>query len=303
METKEKGSEISVLVQGPMIEGGWNIQDCVGSVERLLPQAEIVISTWENPDTKGLQGDKIVLVEDPKEVTVNLLGNINRQIAGRLAGLKVCSRKYTLVMRSDSELVNLNFLDAFRKGYERGRYDSYRFFEERVVCCSGGRMENALYHLCDWFFFGLTKDLLSLYEIPMFDPTNMENERLPKYHTPHEYLTIHFIEKFLKLDYDYAKLHRKEEVKRWQQILCENFITQGFYKNYGIINRKQPYLDNQIQNDTKLFPGIRHLMLNFEKEDWICLYNLLYGKKEKVSQRISWRIARRVNAIYRKIRR
>lgn len=264
--------DISVLIQGNICR---ETRECIESIKKFLPEAEIIISTWQQCVT-DFEECKVVKLDDPGYIEYNSLANTNRQLVGRKEGLKYCNGKYTLIIRSDSKILNLNFIKMFREKLLRGQSNKYRFLQERVVICSASKIENALYFLCDWFFFGLTDDLKS-----------------PKYSTPHEYLGYSFAENNISsFCYDYGKLKSSEEVQRWKCILLENFITLGFYKNYGIVNLKQPYYSNQIKNSKFTYSAIHHLALNFEFEDWVDLYNKMYMVKFRCRKRITWRLSK-----------
>ena len=294
-----KNEEVDVVVQG--IVDGERTKLCIESIRTFLPGARVILSTWKGQKL-NLNVDLIVESDDPGNLSVNLLGNINREIVGRMEGLRVCERKYTLIIRSDSKILNLNFVDEFERDYERGRYKAYDFLEKRVIMCSSGNMKNSLYFLCDWFFFGLTIDLIKLYDLPLFDKKEIEDTSLPQYSTPHEYLAINFVKKFIELKYDYSRRKNKKEKEQWEKILCENFITLGFYENYGILNLKEPYYSNQIRNASNFFCGMKHLMLNYEKEDWILIYNRLYRKRERIEKRLEWRAGWIGIRVYRMIK-
>ena len=111
-------SEITVIVQGPVVGGGDAPPDdrltywCLESIRRHLPGARIVLSTWEGSDTDGLDCDDIVFNTDPGGVPLFLsarakvLNNVNRQIVTTKAGMNLCSSNYALKMRSDMALGN-----------------------------------------------------------------------------------------------------------------------------------------------------------------------------------------------------
>ena len=52
-----KSANISVVVQGAI---GTNTEQCLQSVRRFLPSAEIVLSTWVGADTTNLDYDKLI---------------------------------------------------------------------------------------------------------------------------------------------------------------------------------------------------------------------------------------------------
>ena len=66
-------SDISVVVQGaiagPSKDGkAYPTRDCLLSIRRRLPGAEIILSTWKGSDVTGLDYDQLVLNDDPGAV-------------------------------------------------------------------------------------------------------------------------------------------------------------------------------------------------------------------------------------------
>lgn len=298
-----KDIDISVLVQGEVNE---KTIECIKSIKKKLPKAEIIISTWKNQNKQILdllKEEYVIQLDDPG--SVKGLNNTNRQIYGRKKGLEECNKTYTLIIRSDSIIVNLNFIKAFIEQPLGGKYKDSVLFKNRIIICSAAKLENQLFHICDWYFFGRTEDLQNLYDIPLYFPKKEEVIVYPYENTPHEYITLLNVIKKHKINYRYSEFYNRTYIKIWKEFLCENFITLGFYRSYGILNLKLPYLEEQKKNMG--FIGVKHLMLNFEIEDWIILYKELY--KENISTnifnikfRFKWRIARKILKLYRLFR-
>lgn len=289
--------DIDVVVQGITDE---NTSKCISSIKKYLPNSRIILSTWRDCST-DYQHDELVVSKDPGYISQNHLANTNRQIVGRLNGLELCKRKYTLIIRSDSEIINLNFIKAYINHPPKNGASNYTNLKSRIVICSAGKLENALFFLCDWYFFGLTDDIKKFYSLPPFD-NNDESLDLsrPKFQTPHEFIGISFSNLISKFDYGYNNFYDKTYKELWERILVDNFITLGFYKRYGIINHKEPYYSNQKKNEG--INGIYHLMMNFEKEDWNNLYYKYYHKKIHENIRVRWIVARFLLKIYRVVR-
>jgi len=175
-------SDITVVVQGPVQALPDRDQDegvtkqCLASVRLHLPGARIILSTWENQDLDGLTFDELHINEDPgtnireyKKDGRPVKMNNNRQIASSVGGLKQVKTKYALKLRSDNFLTGSEFVDIQKRFTKRS--EDCRFFKERVVAVntftrqyhSGKRVA---FHLSDFFHFGLTEDLLLLWDIP-----------------------------------------------------------------------------------------------------------------------------------------
>lgn len=248
-----------------------------------------------------LEYDYLVVSEDPGYIKKCNLANTNRLLTGRNQGLKYCKRKYTLVIRSDSEIINLNFLEAFEKQPKKDKNTKYSNLKSRIVICSAGNLKNSLFFLCDWYFFGLTEDVKKMYAIEPFDEANGKLDlSRPEFQTPHEFLGIGFSRGITSLDYEYKQFHDSTYRALWEHILVDNFIPVGFYKRYGIVNLKEPYYSNQKKNEG--VHGIVHLMMNLEKEDWNCLYRKYYHDRISERVRVRWLISRCLISLYRVIK-
>lgn len=103
-------SDISVVVLGTIFKSF--IKEFLKTIRKLMSNSEIVLSSWKSDDVRGLGYDKLVLTEDPGD---NSFCNINRLVLSRIAGIKFASRKYVLAIRSESDILNTNFLNFFNK--------------------------------------------------------------------------------------------------------------------------------------------------------------------------------------------
>lgn len=68
-----KPKDISVVVQGAINKE--ITPRCLQSIRTLLPNAEIILSTWEGSDVDGLDYDKLVLNKDPGAVKCDVIDN------------------------------------------------------------------------------------------------------------------------------------------------------------------------------------------------------------------------------------
>ena len=95
--------DISVIVQGPIMGGAERLTGrAIESVRRVLPGAEIILSTWHGSDTGALACDALVLSDDPGATNWlrrgdaaaldKKLNNGNRQIVSTRAGLARATR-------------------------------------------------------------------------------------------------------------------------------------------------------------------------------------------------------------------
>ena len=188
--------DITVVVQGPIQtlkdrpqEDGIT-QKCLSSVRQYLPGSKIILSTWPDQNLDGLDFDELVISEDPgpnirynnKDGSPKYFNN-NRQIASSKAGLKKVTTRYAVKLRSDNFLTGNEFVELHSRYTQR--FDEHRFFDERVVVCNVftrmyAKGFRVAHHLSDFFYFGLTKDLLSIWDIDFYpDAKPTENKTNP----------------------------------------------------------------------------------------------------------------------------
>ena len=173
-------AQISVVIQGPVLGGPELPRDqrftvrAIASVRRVLPSAQIVLSTWEGSDTSGLEVDRLVTSPDPGGYVLknpgypDYVNNVNRQLASTLSGLRAADREFAIKLRTDCELLHDGFLNGWEDAPRRS--DSLRVFESPVVCgelfTRDPRILSYLFHPADIFHFGRREDLLRFWDVP-----------------------------------------------------------------------------------------------------------------------------------------
>ncbi len=299
-----KSEDIDVVIQGAIDS---NTVICAESVRKFLPYANIILSTWSRADASDVDYDVLHYEDDPGRNMITRLGNINREIVGRRGGCRECSRDYTLIMRSDSKIINLNFINWYESDLPDVS-NGYNFLKERIVICSTGWFDNSIFFMCDWFFFGKREDIADMFDLEIA-PDSLEEyprrpgKRVPQFSSPHEYLAITWVKKHLPFfEYDYHEFSTSTYQQMWKQIIAGNFIMGGFYKDYGILNLKEPYYTNQLNNYSRFINGVNHLMLNAEYEDWANIMRETCHVDVHVTRRLKWKLARILVRIYRIIK-
>ena len=178
-------SEISVVLHGPIqasaereMEEGIT-QKSIASVRQYLPGAKLLLSTWEGQPIEGLDVDQIILNQDPgaNVVGYNQFGipqieNQNRQILSVKNGLKSVTTPYTVKLRSDNFLTGNNFITEQQRHLSRVDNDAH--FLERVVVLHRytkviAEGQYVSRHLCDFFAYGRTQDIQTMWDLPLFD--------------------------------------------------------------------------------------------------------------------------------------
>ncbi|MFO6423882.1 WavE lipopolysaccharide synthesis family protein [Motilimonas sp. KMU-193] len=194
-------ADITVVVQGPVqVYDNRHIDenitsDCLASVRQHLPGAKIILSTWHNQDLSGLDYDELILNEDPgpnlrhftKNKKPRILNN-NRQIATSRNGLKAVTTKYAVKLRTDNILTSNKFVELQARYNTRNEPDS--LFVERVVITNTFTRKYAkglpvAYHFSDFFYFGLTTDLIKIWDLAYLPDYDIDQEKFPNKHYPY----------------------------------------------------------------------------------------------------------------------
>lgn len=170
-------SQISVVVQGALSQ---ETIEVLTSIRKHLPQAEIIISTWEGTDVNAIAGlyDQLVLSKDPGAIIFDdkdkKTNSINRILVSSQNGINAATRKYVLRLRSDLELKNSNVLkliDNFGVRNPASALFKQRIFAYEVFSIKYDvkkeTKQKMLFHISDWCYLGLKEDLQTLFDVPV----------------------------------------------------------------------------------------------------------------------------------------
>lgn len=168
-KTVMKTNNVSIVVQGGVSA---TTVDVLHGLRKIFPKAEIILSTWENSDLRGLDYDKVLLSPDPgaqmADEAAGVYNNVNRQIVSTQAGLRAATRPYILKTRTDILFKDAKFLSYF------GLFDTEPplYFKNRLLICNyytrNPRVWPVCFHPSDWLLFGLAEDMRKYYEnIPL----------------------------------------------------------------------------------------------------------------------------------------
>lgn len=253
-----KSKDISVVVQGAIDKE--NTPLCLKSIRKYLPNAEIILSTWEGSDVDGLDFDKLVLNKDPGAVLCapkfNYYNNINRQLLSSQNGIKECNRKYAMKIRTDNILTKNSFLKYFNK-FEK-RCDKFKLFEKRLIVLTlFSRKFFGIpnpFRICDWVTFGLTEDVkkyylnIDLVKEPEFSlyfqdhPELISKDNPSPFHyhryTTEQYYTLNCFKKFFtEIEMENLEDFNDTNIKQSEIALANNFIFLD-YSQHGIYLKK-----------------------------------------------------------------
>lgn len=254
-------SDISVVVQGPVFEDSSVV---LSGIRRVLPGATVILSTWEGSDLSGLDYDVLVENKDPgaHEYTWRRSNNLKRQLVSTLAGLREVRTRYVLKLRSDLVLESTDFLSYFESFPHR--HSSFTIFEKRILNAparyvaenmihSAVDADRFLFHINDFIFFGLTSDLLKLWDIPQpsDDFFSYFDFGIGSQFCPEQYIWLMCLRKYGDVQYKDALDFSFDALSVSDMSMTNNFIflDVSIWKFYSI---KYPFYS--LMNRVLAFP-------------------------------------------------
>lgn len=170
IETDTKQGEFAIIIQG-QIKDQFTLET-LRIYKKIFPKAVIIISTWDDTDAHTIHqlknnGAHVVLSHLPENCG---LSNVNYQIVSSLAGLKYADKlgaAFSFKTRSDQRIYNPNSFEFLKTVLERWPLEENKLNQAcRIVTVSGFRYQMYVpYFLQDFLYFGMTKDLLKLFDI------------------------------------------------------------------------------------------------------------------------------------------
>lgn len=241
------GRNISIVVQGAYSD---ITLICLSSFRKIFPNAEIILSTWQNSEVSSPDADRIIFSDDPGTVfadkVAKTLNNVNRQLVSTKAGLAAATRQFVLKTRSDVVFHNGNFITYF------GKYDGIQspYFQNRLLICNyytrNPRISHICFHPSDWLLFGTRSDILQYYEtIPCmseseagwFETRKKASAIFTNYlcrFTPEQHIFLSFINKYQPVDcncyYDFSC----NLAQRTERAFADCFVVLDYQKHWAI---------------------------------------------------------------------
>jgi hypothetical protein len=287
-----KISDLSVVVQGAVDSSVTS--RCLQSVREHLPQARIILSTWDNSDIKGLDYDELVLNPLPEHLWNVYLPNnpfgyskqnsMNNQIISSYAGLKKVSTQYAMKFRTDFILTSNSMISAYNElSKAMPKSDpKWRVFEKKILTMSTGnpRIMSLAYHLGDFVQLGLAKDVLRLWSIP---PLTQEDAQWCQVrgitHAPHFFAYRYCCEQKIVLD----NLDREKKLyhKPYHYFDCYDEIIHDsemfFLHNFLILDYPNSGVDSKfvwLIDPRNTFEYRPNFFMN--------LYEFIYGSSNSI---------------------
>ena len=272
--------DVSFVLQGPVerLGAGGTIAACA-AIREHFPGAEIVVSTWEGTNTRGLDCDVLVASPDPGgtgRATYN--PNTNRLIVSSLAGVRAAGRPLVVKLRSDMQFRSDALLTHWGRWEER--VDELCVFERRILVPNlFARRPSYLapfpLHPSDWAFFGTRGDVERLFDVPLMrrdettapgEPEGLSNlycfvPDLPTY-TPEQWIWVHALRRAhpgLALDHVFDLT--PETLRLTELSFANNLAILDTYAQFGVVTPKYPWA-NRLYSDPTLY----------QHDQWLELY-------------------------------
>lgn len=239
--------DISIVVQGAVSPR--LTSQSLKQLRKLFPESEIILSTWEDSDTKNLNYDILVLNVDPggyqDRYVKTFTNNTLRQLVSTQQGIAACSRKFVLKIRSDLIFKSTRFLDLFEDYPIRD--PNYTHFSHRVIVTSFFSKKYLFYknitqpvpfHISDWLAFEFKADIEMLYNIPLpYEPDfswylfeNKNNTVKPNLlgashrYAPEQYITVSSFQKNFTVNFSHYLDYTSENIDFSNKLIANNFI-------------------------------------------------------------------------------
>lgn len=297
-KTAIKSRDITVVIQGNFEKD--ITANTIRSIRKYLPEAKIIVSTWEKCDCDGEDYDVLIQSKDPGACECGLYADIpignngNRQIVSTKAGLNKVNTKYTLKLRSDLVLLDNSFLDYFDE--YPFREEQYSIFKHKIIIGELFTRNNFIYrdtegkrhnvgkpfHPSDWFFFGLTEDIRKIFDnIDLIPPNEMAGYdcKYPrrvhgnKYRYSWRYTTEQHIflgcvrQKFKNIQFDDWTDWNSEIMSFSEKVMMNNFIILDFCQ-HRILNTKyvpESYANSGVYYKEEALMNNRQMVEYIEK--------------------------------------
>ncbi len=231
-------------MQGPVVP---ETSKAMQQIQQIMPESKIILSTWHNQDVSDIACDGIIENDDPGTLDGGpepYFNNVNRMIVSTRNGLQRVTTKYAVRIRTDSTIKNDTFIPLYEKMMASGHAQPSWFKHPIMVICYREFLVTP-YLVGDPFHFGLTSDVLNLWDIPLatqqqaeyfknkkcknslLRPWYLSSKRFyPQYFGPEQYLMCMFLQK-CHIDIDYT--HHQDNITIYKTIRSIKGIIHNFF--------------------------------------------------------------------------
>ncbi|WP_162925645.1 WavE lipopolysaccharide synthesis family protein [Isoalcanivorax indicus] len=181
-------AEISFVVHGPVQGTPDRPQDegitskSIQSLRQHFPGSPVICSTWKGQPVEGLGADVTILSDDPGPTISGydrrnepIIRNLDRQACSVRNGLAAVSTRYAVKLRSDNILNSSSIVRVYeRYSCPDRRRQEYALLQQRVLITNYWASEYSRglrvpFFFCDFIQFGLTEDLMRIWDLEPFD--------------------------------------------------------------------------------------------------------------------------------------
>jgi hypothetical protein len=298
--------DISIVLQGPWVQyehGNTCVPDTqyiINTWRKLLPSAEIILSTWHYDHFDPLNTDHIIHNNDPGPLDTRDIiepnappNNVNRQIISTLSGLRYATRKYAIKTRTDILVDSVKFIDYYFE--DKVSDEKYKLLNRRLIIpnfyCIDPSRSGMCFHYSDLFHFGETIDLLKIWDIDLIDIRKYSH--YPNYCfnfyggivslrdrmlRPEQYIMVNFLRKYDRsIELDHANDLNWDKISKSEKYLVNNFNIYD-YRKLGI---KLP--DRMLSGSHCIYKKIRlkNIKIRLMYTDFAYYYSRLSFNKIK----------------------
>lgn len=191
---------LGILLQGKV--SNWT-RDIINEYRQNFPNAEILLSTWDDEPTQNLPCN--VIKSRAPSLPKPIKSTVNFQIVGCQAGLKNLKTDLIMKCRSDEFIHNKKFFEVFKNSCS----------SDKIMVPDLGTYEITKYRTSDFCQIGYRAILLDFWNnIPLYDGIHYEE--------PATYLTKHYV------------LNVKNDHQPWKFALKKYFCVKGFHEDFQI---------------------------------------------------------------------
>lgn len=257
-----KSKDISVVVQGLIIgkpdepiENRYTYK-CLTSIRKYLPDAEIILSTWEGCKTEGLDYDKVIFNKNIEAPEIYMPGtdknpklySINHQLTTTQAGIKQASRDYVMKIRSDMVLTGTGFLKYFDRYTEKSESE-WSILSARVLTLPTYNPKLYIkmpFDVSDWFYFGRKEDIWDIFDIPLVDFETCKYRKdesilhVEDVLGSEQYIWTSFLHKHVEFKFENSVDLQHKSIENSERSIAENLVMVPADK-LGVLNLKSPH--------------------------------------------------------------
>jgi hypothetical protein len=302
---KITSKDISFVVQGIVTQETHLV---LNNLRVVFPEAEIILSTWKNTQLEtSLTYDILVLSEDPGAFICvknkDIYYNLDRQLVSTQNGIARASRAYVVKLRSDLLIESTKLLNFHSTATEE--FSKFKIFNSKIVVGNIysrdpllAKKNPYLFHLGDFFYFGLKCDIAKLFNIPKSGKTTaqyfLSSKRDNPYdsnvlfrYTPEQYIIIKNLQKIK--EYQSISLAQPHDINFKLFSLHKDFLSSNFelidFNEFGIKSLKYPkIMDNDLYttNNYSQLNNARMIMLKYFFYRTHILIRIQIRKYEKI---------------------